>query len=442
LRAPEPLVAELRGLVQEEQARSRAPSISAAAFRSGELLWSEAVGFADAERGLEATPDTQYEIGSITKTFTAAAILQLRDGGQLDLEEPLAAHIPEAGHELTLRRMLSHLSGLQRETPGGVWETLEFPTAEELPARAADAERVLATGERWHYSNLAFALLGEVVSRRSGLPYTRYVDERLIEPLGLTRTTWEPVVPAARGYFVHPFTHELLAERHADHRGTAAAGALLSTTADLARWGAFLADPEPSVLAPASVEEMHAPQVMIDPEQWTLGWGLGLLLSRVGERVLAGHTGGTNGFLTAVLVSRKARIGAVALTNTTAGADPEKLAARLATAAIEALPTEPELSRPGPPPPPGLEGVLGNWWSEGTEFVFRWRGGRLEVESLAASPRLRFATFEPEGPDRYRTVSGREHGELLEIVRGEKGEAVKLYWATYPFTRRPALFGS
>jgi CubicO group peptidase (beta-lactamase class C family) len=441
LRAPESLAAELRGLVREEQARSRAPSVSAAVFRGGELLWSEAVGIADAERGLEATPETQYEIGSITKTFTAAAILQLRDAGQLDLEDSLAAHIPEAGHELTLRRMLSHLSGLQRETPGGVWETLEFPTAEELPARAADAERVLAPGERWHYSNLAFALLGEVVTRRSGLPYTQYVDERLIGPLGLTRTTWEPVEPAARGYFVHPFTLELLAERHADHRGTAAAGALLSTTADLARWGAFLADPEPSVLAPGSVEEMHAPRVMIDPEQWTLGWGLGLLLSRVGERVLAGHTGGTNGFLTAVLVSRKARIGAVALTNTTADADPEKLAARLATAAIEALPGEPEPSRPGPPAPPELESVLGNWWSEGTEFVFRWREGRLEAESLAASPRLRFATFEPERADRYRTVSGRERGELLEILRDDDGAAIKLYWATYPFTRRPAVFG-
>jgi hypothetical protein len=128
------------------------------------------------------------------------------------------------------------------------------------------------------------------------------------------------------------------------------------------------------------------------------------------------------------------------LINATAGGDPEALALDLAEAAIRALPAEPERWTPEGGPPPELESVLGRWWSEGTEFVFRWRGQRLEAESLAAAPHRRFATFERVDGDRLRTVSGRERGEWLEIVRGESGEAVKLYWATYPLTREPRTF--
>jgi CubicO group peptidase (beta-lactamase class C family) len=167
LPAPEPPVAELSRLVREAQSEERIPSISAAAIGNGEIVWHEALGLADVDGGVEASSDTQYRIGSITKTFTAAAVLQLRDAGELELDDPLARHIPEAAHgQPTLRRMLAHLSGLQREMPGYVWETLEFPDREGLVTGLADAEEVLRPGARWHYSNLAFALLGEVVARR------------------------------------------------------------------------------------------------------------------------------------------------------------------------------------------------------------------------------------------------------------------------------------
>jgi CubicO group peptidase (beta-lactamase class C family) len=441
LPAPEALAGELRHLLRRAQSEGRLPSISAAVFRGPEQVWADAVGLAEVERAIEAKPDTQYEIGSITKSFTAAAILQLRDAGVLDLDDPLSQHVPESGDDLSLRRLLAHLSGLQRETPGRVWETLEFPTREELPALAASAERVLPPGEQWHYSNLAFALLGEVVARRSGMPYTQYVDEHLLVPLALRRTTWTAKEPAARGYFVHPYVDRVEPEQAVDHRGTAAAGALHSTTGDLARWSAFLADPDPGVLAPASVDEMQSVQVMVDVDRWSLAWGLGLGLYRRGDSVFFGHGGATKGFLAGSMVSRPHRIGAVVLMNATAGVDPEALALELARASIASLPPELEPWALDEAPPAELESVLGRWWSEGTEFVFRWRGGRLEAESLAAAPHRRFASFEHVERDRFRTVSGRERGELLEIARGAKGEAVKLYWATYPFTREPTTFG-
>ena len=112
----ERLAACLDRLVCGLQREKRLPSISAAVLRDGELIWEKAVGAADVEAGVEATPDTQYRVGSITKMFTAAAIMQLRDAGKLDLEDTLDRHVEGAAHTPTIRRMLSHASGLQRET--------------------------------------------------------------------------------------------------------------------------------------------------------------------------------------------------------------------------------------------------------------------------------------------------------------------------------------
>ena len=109
---PERLTARLERLVRKEQRDKRAPSISAAVRREGELIWETAVGVADATAGLEATSDTQYRIGSIMKTFTAAAIMQLRDAGKLDLEDTLDRHVEGAAHTPTIRRLLSHASCL------------------------------------------------------------------------------------------------------------------------------------------------------------------------------------------------------------------------------------------------------------------------------------------------------------------------------------------
>jgi CubicO group peptidase (beta-lactamase class C family) len=114
LPAPE----RFRRLVLEAQSTARLPSLTAAAFSGTELSWSDSVGLADVEQGLDATTDTQYAIASITKTFTAASVLRLRDEGRLELDDSLSSHLPEAAHGTpTLRRLLSHASGLQREPP-------------------------------------------------------------------------------------------------------------------------------------------------------------------------------------------------------------------------------------------------------------------------------------------------------------------------------------
>src|SRR6266581_2673037 len=171
-------------LVGEAQRDSRLPSLTAAVFRGGKVEWSQATGLGDVEAGTQTAVDTQYAVASITKTFTATAVMQLRDEGKLDLDDPLERHLPDIPHgALPLRRMLAHASGLQREPPGEVWESLVFPEAEELLTLLPEAEQVLPGAAAWHYSNLAYALLGQVVARIVGKPFREHVEEQLLQPL-------------------------------------------------------------------------------------------------------------------------------------------------------------------------------------------------------------------------------------------------------------------
>jgi CubicO group peptidase (beta-lactamase class C family) len=438
LPGPEERFARIVGAAQKE---GRLPSLIAGVFRSGELSWSSAIGLADVEEGRETTVDTQHPVASITKTFTAASVMQLRAEGRLELDDRLEQHLPDAAHgSLTLRRMLAHASGLQREPPGEVWESLVFPGEEELLGRLDEAEQVLPGDTAWHYSNLAYALLGLVVVRVSGMPFRDYVETRFLGPLGLGRTTWGPSPPAAKPYFVEPYTDTVLREPELELGGKGGESGLCSTVADLARWGGFLCEPDESVLPASAVDEMHQVQIMAEPD-WTLGWGLGIELWRRGERIYGGHTGGFPGFVSMLAYARRERVGVVLLTNSSRWPKLVETGLTLGEAAVEELAPPPEPWAPEEVPPDEIVPLLGRWWSEGAETIFSWRAGHLEARIAAAPPERAPSVFEREGEDRYRTVSGMERGEVLRVVRDDGGAVVKLYWATYPFTREPETFG-
>lgn len=419
-------------LLQERQA-DRLPSVAAAVVHKGEQVWANAVGGANYDEGRDATPDTQYRIGSITKTFTATAIMQLRDAGQLDLDDRLEQHVDGiANGTPTIRRMLSHLSGLQREA-GEMFVTGESPTEDELVASMSDVEFVLGPAQAHHYSNLAFALLGQVVARKSGLPYTQYVDERIIQPLGLTRTTWTPQSPQAQGYLVDEYARTVWQEPETDLAGAAAAGQLWSTVEDLGRWATFLARGADGVLAATTNEEMWFPQVMYYPHDWILGWGLGLMLYNEGGAIYGGHGGAMAGHLAGVYIDRKTQTGAAALTNSGTRGDMDLFAISLAAKAKELWPEPIETWRPEEEPPAEVRAILGRWWSEGNEFVFWWEGGALKAKVVGTAPGRGETTFERDG-DAWRAAAGRERGERLRIDGGD------LIWSGYAFTRAQEPF--
>ena len=420
---------ELDRLLQERQA-DRLPSVAAAVARKGETVWSNAVGYASYDGDIEATTGTQYRIGSITKTFTATSIMQLRDAGALDLDDRLELHLPgiENGSP-TIRRMLAHLSGIQREV-GEMFVEGTTPTEDDLQVGFA-----LPPARAHHYSNLAFGLLGRVVSAKSGLPYTKYVDERVLGPLGLARTTWFPEPPKAQGYLVDEYARTVWQEPETDLGGVAAMGQLWSTVEDLARWAMFLAAGHPDVLAESTIEEMWFPQVMYYPDDWVLGWGLGLELFNVDGKIYGGHGGAMAGHLAGVYVHRKTQIGAASLTNSGTRGDMDLFCIKLAAKAMELWPEPIEPWRPEPEPPADVRALLGRWWSEGNEFLFWWQDGKLQAKVAGTPPGRAETTFERDG-DGWVAARGRERGERLRV------EGDSLVWAGYPFTRRQEPFKS
>jgi CubicO group peptidase (beta-lactamase class C family) len=442
-RLPASLQRTLERRVLGAQRESRVPGLAVGIMRAGELVWFIGAGSGDVEApDRPPTADTAFAIGSISKTFTAVLILMLRDEGRLSLDDRLGHHLLAQRHaDVTLRELLAHASGLQRELVGDAWDSLEMPAIDEVVARLSDAEQVLPSRLRWHYSNLAYSLLGEVVARVDGRPWGTALQARLLDPLGLTRTGLDPAAPRALGYYTSPFTDSVSRERWVDMAAFNSAGGLWSTVSDLARWAAFLCDGADGVLSAATIEEMTRPEIMADLEGWTLAWGLGLQLFRSGERVLAGHGGAMPGFLAGVAARRTDRTAAVVLTNATTGLDTTGLAVELVGTVLDAQPPSPEPWRPGPPVPEALVPLLGRWWSEGSGFSFHVRDGRLEARLDGAPATRPPAVFEPCGVDLFRTVSGREQGELLRVDRDSDGNVTGLHWAGYPFTREPKTFG-
>ena len=420
----------------------RIPALTAAVVRPNRPEWTVAVG--EENPGTAATADSQFRMGSITKTFTATLVMQLRDEGKLDLDDRLDQHltVPEHG-DLTIRTMLSHTSGLQREPHGDIWDELSWPGSEQLHADLARVERVLPPARRWHYSNLAYALLGDVVATLRGVPWTQALHEQILEPVGLHRTTTTSTPPVATGYLVAAYTDQAHAEPTWEDGSLASAGMLWSTAPDLARWLSFLADPDPDVLAPETVAEMCQPVTMVDPVDWHTGWGLGLIIAnRPGRTVHVGHDGAMPGYLAGAYVDRVTKVAAAAMGSCGTAGDTVGLATQLIEASLAADPPDVEPWCIGDGPPAGLVTVLGPWWTEGTEFVFAWHDGHLQARARAAAKERPPAVFEPAGTeDTFRVTSGRETGELLRLTRDSDGTVSKMHWASYPVTRSQETFG-
>ncbi|HEU5143757.1 MAG TPA: serine hydrolase domain-containing protein [Dermatophilaceae bacterium] len=438
---------DLRARVLTAQRRWRAPGVSVGVVRDGALVFSAHVGVArlgepghgPGDRGTPASDDTQFLIGSVTKTFTALAVMSLRDEGRLALDDTLGTYLPGTRHaNVPLRQMLAHASGLQREPVGNIWESLVAPDRQTFRAGIEQAEQVLPAHHAFHYSNLAYGLLGQVIETVAGADWEDVVRERILEPLGMVRTGLEPAPDRAVGYQIDPFAGTATEEPLFTLNATAPLGGLWSTVADMARYAAYIARPDERVVHPETVEEMCRPLIMTDVDGWTGAYGLGFGMGRRGDRVFVGHGGAMPGYLTGLRVRRRDGVGAIVFANSTAGAETLALATDLVEAVIDA---EPSLPTPWVPeqPDPDLAPLLGTWWSEGSPITFVVRDGQL-WSFLAEGDALSETRYAAEGPDRFRAVEGRERGEVLRVVRAPDGAIEKLYFATYAVTRVPLAF--
>jgi CubicO group peptidase (beta-lactamase class C family) len=416
------------------QSEGRVPSLALAVVRDRAVLH-----FAGAGEHPRPDPKTQYRLGSITKTLTATIAMQLRDEGFFSLDDLLYRHLPGTPvGSITLRQLLGHVSGLQREPDGEWWERTTGGDVDKLLADLAFDKLAGPPFRRFHYSNLGYGLLGAVLQRVTGETWADLVAKRVLDPLGMKRTTYSPVEPYARGHVVDPLNGTLHEEPRLDAGAMAPAGQLWSTVTDMAKWAAFLADPAPAVLSRETLDEMCAPVVISDPESWTGGHGLGPQLYRVGERVFVGHGGSMPGYVAHLSVHRRSRIGVIVFANAygLTGTSIKAVGLSALTAVLDAEPVTPEPWRPAAAPAGAAAELCGRWWWMGREFEVVADGARIVMRGVgvAAEPWC----FEQEAPDRWRGRTGDNTGEVLQVLRDADGAVQKLDIATFVFGRDPS----
>ncbi len=312
------------------------PGLSIGIVYDQELIWAKGYGFADLAKRVPSTPGTVYRIASISKLFTTTAIMQLRDAGKLQLDDPVAKYLswfkiknahPE-GPAITIRHLVTHTSGLPREAVEVDWNDLKFPPRETMIQRLAEQETVYAAETQWKYSNLALALAGEIVTTGSGKPWPDYVETHILQPLGMkaTRTLPNadtPNLAVGYGRRVPPRTPDV--EPFVDIGAERPAGNLASTVEDLAKFAALQLRDKPAggsqVLKGATLREMHRIH-WLWPD-WKGGYGLGFRVRRVGEQTRVGHGGSLPGHRTDLEIAPASKLAVIVLTNANDG-DPVK----------------------------------------------------------------------------------------------------------------------
>ncbi len=309
------------------------PGASVLIARDDQVIYRQARGRASIELDVALSPQQVFRIGSISKTFTAAAVLKLSAAGKLSLNDPLSKFLPDYpdGRHITLAELLSHTSGVS-----DAWEAdpaKPQDTASLVKLIAAHAPD-FPPGAAWAYSNSGYMLLGAVLEKVTGQPWHEVIREQLTQPLGLTHTAYHPdqavVSGRVSGYSQDEHGHVVLAP-FVSISGPSAAGALTSTVDDLFHWMRALATGR--ALPPALYRDMSSAKATAQGDRVPYGYGLMLGTVR-GEPVLE-HNGGIEGFASQLTYFPRHHITVVVLANTDAGSpNPRSLAHRLGALAM------------------------------------------------------------------------------------------------------------
>jgi len=426
------------------------PGLSIGVVYDQDLIWAKGYGYADVERRVPATPSTIYRIASISKLFTATAIMQLRDAGKLRLDDAVSDRLPwfsikktyDGGPPITIRQLITHTSGLPRELSGVNWSDLTFPGREELRRVLPGQETVFAPETEWKYSNLAVSLAGEIVAQVSGESWPQYVERHILQPLGMaaTRTAPARAMPAlAIGYGRRVPGRARDVEPYVDIGAEAPAGNLASNVEDLAKFVSLQFRDGPSggaqVLQGSTLREMQRVQWL--RSNWRSGWGLGFMIRRVDDQVRIGHGGALPGHRTWIEVAPAQKLGVILLTNANDG-DPERYVDQAfvllnpAVAKAVAPPDAPKVADPA------WQQYVGRYAWKFSEMQIQILNGELtmivpEADNLWDARMI----LQPLGPRTFRMVapgfSVGPIGELLTFEMDGKGKVARVrtpnsYW--------------
>ncbi|MDR4469681.1 MAG: beta-lactamase family protein [Nitrospira sp.] len=341
----------IRWFVQQQMKKHDVTGLSLALVDDQHIVWAEGFGYADKAHNVLATPETLYRAGSITKLFTATAIMQLVERGLIDLDRPITTYLPEFSVKsrfpdaapITIRHILTHHSGLPRDVPLGMWSNNPQPYAtvlDDLRSRYV----LHPPNHIFSYSNLGMTVLGKVIERLSGVPYATYVSRSIFEPVGMTTASIETGV-AASPQMAHAY-NKGKEEPELPLRDIPAGGLNVSVI-DLARFAGLVFAQGQSgnhrVVKPETFMTMLTPQNHDVPLDLDRKMGLGWLLSGVGELqrhnvgTVASHGGGTFHFMSQLVTLPDHKLGAVVMSNSSTSAEiVGKIAAKLLVSALEA----------------------------------------------------------------------------------------------------------
>jgi D-alanyl-D-alanine carboxypeptidase len=334
-----PLRSGIDNIVHKTLASTGVPSASVAVVQNGKIAYVKAYGQARLDPQTAATPEMRYSIGSISKQFTAAAMLMLAEEGKLSLEDPVSKYVPglTRGNEVTIRELLSHTSGYQDYWPQDYVPPMMLKpiSAEGIMDGWARKPLDFDPGTRWQYSNTNYVIAGVIVEKVSGMPLLQFLGQHVFTPLGMKSvadTNLNKLPPTdPSGYFryalgpLHPAPKE-------GPGWMFAAGELAMTAEDLAKWDISIIDQ--TVLKPASYHEMET-EVLLKNGAGT-NYGLGIDVKNMsGHRVLE-HGGEVSGFTADNIVMPDDKIAVVVLTNQDAAEAASEIGSQVRTLLVRA----------------------------------------------------------------------------------------------------------
>lgn len=407
---------EIDDYIAERMKDAKIPGLSVAVVKDGEVLLAKGYGLADVELEARATAATVYEIGSITKQFTATAVMMLVEEGKLGLDDPITKYLddlPEAWGGVTVRHLLNHTSGIKSYTSVGDFQKLARTDykPDEILAMVRDVKVEFAPGEKWAYNNTGYYLLGLIIEKAGGKDYDDFLEERIFKPLGMERT--RPNNPRmiikgrASGYGQ---VLGILGNRDPITPSSSfSAGCLVSTVGDMAKWDRALR--EGKLLTSSSFEQMYAPTKLNDGEThpYGFGWAVG---SYRGHKVLS-HGGGTAGFTTTIQRFVDDGVTVIVLTNLSGGSDVDGIARGIARRFVPSLDDVEQAD--ADPARTGrhkaiIEGILADKVDESAfepkfhEFITSDEARRMTRQLVAKGPLKSFAFVEEKEQGQGRTL--------------------------------------
>ena len=380
--------------------------------KDGRTIIRKGYGMADLELGVPVAPDMVFRLGSITKQFTAVSILSLAQEGKLSLQDEITKFLPDyptQGKRITVEHLLTHTSGIQSYTDMPEWLPLwrKDMTPKELVDLFKDKPMQFEPGRSWSYNNSGFVLLGAIIEKVSGKTYEQFVDERIFKPLGMSSSYYgstERIIPRRiPGY--EEGESGFVNASYLSMTQPYAAGSLLSTVDDLARWSeAVFAG---KVVGKAWLDKALTPFKLANGE--STGYGYGWFVAEVGGHRSIEHGGGINGFTTYEMTFPDDHLFIAILTNSAiAGRDPEPRAVKIAWLALGL--TEPE-RKVVSVTAKDLDGIAGVYVNERQdEYYFSRSGAKLFAQSKGGAknelyPASATEFFLRDNPARFTFVS-------------------------------------